>query len=71
MTLPTKVDTTFNLQSFLQALVLAGGVIAWAMSVESRLSSLQSTQSAQARANERLEFKIDKLIDMHMSPGVK
>lgn len=80
MTIPGKIDTSFNLQSFLQALILAGGVIAWAMSVEARFASssaaqaadraaFQAFQAATARSNERLEDKIDKLIDLHVKRG--
>jgi hypothetical protein len=47
MTLYERLDTRINLQNLLSALAIAGGLIAWAMRIDSRISVLEEAKKSQ------------------------
>ena len=63
MTNPIKLDTSFNLQNFLSALAIAGGLVTWAMHLESRMSVIEATQKAQSESDKRQDAEKDRLQD--------
>jgi hypothetical protein len=47
MTLYERLDTRINLQNLLSARAIAGGLIAWAMRIDSRISVLEEAKKSQ------------------------
>ncbi|BDU76286.1 hypothetical protein [Mesoterricola sediminis] len=62
MTLP-KLDMSFNLQNFLTAMAIAGGLVAWGMRIESRISVVESTVAAQKEIDKRQDAEKDRSQD--------
>lgn len=63
MTIPERFDTSINLQNLLSAVVIAGGMIAWGMSMQSRISVVESVQHVQAEIDKRQDNEKDRLQD--------
>lgn len=63
MTIPERFDTSINLQNLLSAVVIAGGMIAWGMSMQSRISVVESVQHIQAEIDKRQDNEKDRLQD--------
>lgn len=62
MTLP-KVDMSFNLQNFLTAMAIAGGLVAWGMRIESRISVVESSLQTQKEIDKRQDAEKDRSQD--------
>ena len=63
MTISERFDTSINLQNLLSAVVIAGGMIAWGMSMQSRISVVESVQHVQAEIDKRQDNEKDRLQD--------
>lgn len=63
MTLHERLDTRFNLQNALTALALAGGLFAWAMRMEARMSVVEQAQRVQCEIDKRQDMEKDRLQD--------
>lgn len=60
MTLHERFDTRINLQNLLAALAIAGGLVAWAMRMDGRLTALETAQKAQADVDRRQDAERDR-----------
>jgi len=63
VTISERFDTSINLQNLLSAVVIAGGMIAWGMSMQSRISVVESVQHVQAEIDKRQDNEKDRLQD--------
>lgn len=63
MTTP-KLDTSVNLQNLLSALMIAGGLVAWAMRMESRMSAIETHQKAQVDVDKRQDSERSRIEDL-------
>ena len=70
MTLHERFDTRINVQNLLAAMAIAGGLIAWGIRIDSRVSALEAQGQAQGEIRQmlndrlqRMETKIDRLVE--------
>ena len=63
MTLHERFDTKINVQNLIAALAFAGGLIAWGMRMDSRVSVLEACQKTQAEVDRRQDVERDRLQD--------
>lgn len=61
-----SVDYKINVQNLLTALAMAGGLIAWGMRIESRISVVEVEQRTQKEVDRRQDVERDTLrTDLH------
>ena len=63
MTLHERIDTRINLQNLLSALVIAGGLIAFANQLTSRVASLEESRRAQELLDKRQDEEANRRQD--------
>ncbi|BDU72382.1 hypothetical protein [Mesoterricola silvestris] len=63
MTLHERLDTKINVQNLLSAVVIAGGLIAWANSMSSRVTALEEFKRSQEALDRRQDEESNRRQD--------
>lgn len=63
MTLHERLDTRVNVQNLLSALVIAGGLVAWGMRIDSRVTALEGNAAAQKSLDDRQDLEANRRQD--------
>jgi outer membrane murein-binding lipoprotein Lpp len=75
VTLHERLDTRINLQNLLSAIVIAGGLIAWANSMSSRVTALEefkrSQEALDRRQDEESNRRQDQILKAVQDLGAK
>lgn len=63
MTLHERLDTRVNVQNLLSALVIAGGLVAWGMRIDSRVTALEGSAASQKLLDDRQDLEANRRQD--------